>query len=206
MDYPQVYIFIKPPLANIDNELWTQRANAEVYVQGRSVRDDDLEKNIDFFGRIYAHLNPSKLLHPCWVMVCNTHKVSDMLIWSIGQQIKAVYWVGSQEHAEELATIRHLLGCYAQLASAIARVCEEYSSLQNALSDQQYFAEIDDTRIAILHEVIKPGSEAAAICKFGALIRAQVRQGLLYRPDLQSEALESNECQSAPTPPTRKAA
>jgi hypothetical protein len=205
MDYPQVYIFIKPPLANIAHELWTQRANAEAYVQGRSVRDDDLERNIDLFGRAYVHLNPSKLLHPCWVMVCNTTKISDMLLWSIGQQIKAVYWIDSREHAREISNLKHLLDCYMQLAISVASVAEQYSTLQSAFSEQKYITAIDDGRIATLHEVIQPGTQAAAIGKLGEHVRALVRQGLLYRPDLEPEDTSTVKQPSAVTP-LRKAA
>jgi hypothetical protein len=183
MNYPQAYIFLEPSAPSFPPDDWRRRASADVYLEGVSSADAELDKRILDFKCVYAFLNPKSQVHPVNVLVCNTHQIGNLLAWTIAGSVKAIYWISSREHLQDIEHVRNCLDMHLDLILALAQVSRIYSDLQNHERRTRELHPIDDARISGLASILEPETLAPAIRDLRAYVINTTREGLLNGQD-----------------------
>ena len=194
MDYPRAFIFIDtnsdmPPLASV-RKWFGSKTDNDIYVQGQSTQDDELDQAIDIMKQIRGFsTNWSNGPEHC--IVVSTTQPNTLAQTALSERWCGISWMDSISHHVSLGKLSKVIDEQIDLAEKFSELEYSYAGLAEYVrqkTGQSMVCEPD------LNRVFK-GRQAAAQTEVEAHLRKiakdEPRSGVLWRIDLEDDSTTS---------------
>jgi len=191
MDYPRAFVFIDgdadiPPLASVRKWFGSKRAS-DVYIQGQSPQDDELDRAIETITHIrnYTKSEPKSNQH---CVVVSTRQISPIAQQALSERWDTTSWMDSEAHQENLERLSHAIIKAQDFNALFEQLNLNYSSLAQYIREttcQSMIADPDLTRLFSGRNVMARTEVEAHIKK---IVQDETRSGVLWRIDLEDDS------------------
>ena len=188
MDYPRAFIFVDKgtPLPTLDTlQKWFQVQRADnLYVQGISPSDDDVDFDIKIMTRLQQYAMESELLLRC--VVVSTTEIALFARTSLDQNWQGIAWIDSEEEAEMLHELPSLISSSEDFAVSLWEPAELHGRCVGELEDieeQAGLTGLEDLNAFSKHMV---NAKIELRNRINRLINQLTHPGARSRPELSN--------------------
>jgi hypothetical protein len=194
MDYPRAFVFINgdedmPPLASVRKWFGSKMAS-DVYVQGQSPQDDEIDRAIETMTHIrnYTKSEPKSNQH---CVVVSTRQISPLAQQALSERWDTTSWMDSEAHQENLERLSHAISRAEVFNNVFDQLHNHYYVLAQYVREttgQSMLAEPDLARVFSSRNVVARTEVEAHLRK---IAKDETRSGVLWRIDLEDDSTTS---------------
>jgi hypothetical protein len=191
MDYPRAFVFINgdedmPPLASV-RKWFGSKSSSDVYVQGQSPVDEELDLAIKIISHIRCFSNDwSNNLEHC--IVASITQVSLLAQTGLSERWCGISWMDSQSHGESQGVLSEAISGIVDLEEKFIEIEQCYAGLTDYVlkkTGQSMVSEPDLNRV-LSGRHFSAQTEVEAHLK--VIAKNETRSGVLWRIDLEDDS------------------